>query len=222
MKLKPMGKRNLSNLLSILAIIMLISACRSATQLPSLATPAVSLSQSVTIELPGTATPSLSPVEYLDSSNLDDLQKVAKSPIWLPTYIPHSLQFYKAWIASYANGDENIRVLYSEPGDPLDAKRKMLDIQMTVTDEPVSMDTISRQYKIAALDVQEVTVRGQRGFTYWTQSVAAGNSAYLVWREESMNFLIALSGNWPQPSKDNPHALDGLLLKIAESLENVH
>jgi hypothetical protein len=79
------------------------------------------------------------------------------------------LPFYKAWIFDYPNGTENVRLLYSEPGNSLDANLKSLDIQMTMTVEIFSNDSISQQFKITALDVREVQVRGQTGYTYWTQ-----------------------------------------------------
>jgi hypothetical protein len=69
------------------------------------------------------------------------------------------------------------------------------------------------------LDVQ---VRGQTGFTYWTRSAAAGNSAFLVWGEGKINFFLSLSGNWPDPDENHPRDLDEILLGIAESLRAVH
>ena len=186
----------------------------TATSLPTATPP-----PTPTVTAPPTATPPSSPTQYLEFSNLSDLQKLTKFPIWLPTYIPDNLSFYKAWITNYANGNQNVRLLYSEPGNPLDANLKLLDIQMTMTDEIVSNDSITHQFKITALDVREIQVRGQAGFTYWTRSGAAGNSAYLVWREGTFNFSISLFGAWPQPDESNPHGLDDMLLTIAKSLQ---
>jgi hypothetical protein len=154
-------------------------------------------------------------------ASLSDLQKVTKFPIWLPTYLPNNLPFYKAWITNYANGDQNVRVLYSDPGNSLDANLKSLDIQMTMTDEAISRDSIAQQFKITALGLRDVQVRGQTGFTYWVQSGAAGNLAVLTWREGKINFSISLFGAWPQPDESNPHGLDDMLIKIAQSLQTV-
>jgi hypothetical protein len=186
------------------------------------ATSAVSLASSTsTASTPDTVTlPSL-PTQYLEFSNLSDLQKVTKFPIWLPTYIPDNLPFYKGWISDYANGNENIRLLYSEHGYSLDANLKSLEVQMKMTDEIISRDSISHQFKVIALDMQEVQVRGQTGFTYWTRSVAAGNASYLIWREGTFNFSVSLFGAWSQPDESNPHGLDNILLMIAKSLQTV-
>lgn len=187
-----------------------------------IAAPAVSLTPSASVAgAPVTVVPPSSPAQYLEFSNLSDLQKLTKFPIWLPTYIPDNLPFYKAWIADYANGNQNVRLLYSEPGNSLDANLKSLDIQMIMTDEIVSSDSITHQFKVTALDVREMQVRGQTGFTYWTRSGAAGNSAYLVWREGTFNFSISLFGAWPQPGESIPHGLDNMLLTIAKSLQTM-
>jgi hypothetical protein len=166
-----------------------------------------------------TVVPPLLPTQYLEFSNLKDLQKAAKFPIWLPTYIPDDLPLYKAWVTDYANGNQNVRLLYSEQGNSRDANLKSIDIQMTMTDETISNDSITHQFKVTALDVREVQVRDQMGFTYWTRSGAAGNSAHLVWREGSFNFSIVLFGAWPQPDESNSHGLDNVLLMIARSLQ---
>lgn len=65
-------------------------------------------------------------------------------------------------------------------------------------------------------------VRGQTGFTYWTQSGAGGNSSILTWREGICNIRLSLFGDWPQPDDMNPHRLDDLLIAIAESLQIIY
>ena len=173
---------------------------------------------------PGSNTPATlsasAPSEYLEFSTLSELQKHAGFPIWIPGYIPGHLPLYRAWIARYATGDENVRLLYSEPGNSLDASLKSLDIQMTRSDEMITSDSIAHQFRITPLDVRQIRVRGQSGFTYWAQSGAAGNSAHLDWREGAFNFSITLYGDWPAPDRANPHALDALLFKIAASLQS--
>jgi hypothetical protein len=159
------------------------------------------------------------PAQYLEFSNLSSAQKAAKFSIWLPSPIPDNLPFYKAWISDYADGRENVRVVYLESGDPLDSNLKSLDIQMTETNQPLTLDSITHQFRETALDIREVQVRGQGGYSYWTPSAAAGNSAVLTWREGKVNIQISLSGDWPQPDASHPHALDDLLLKIAGSLQ---
>lgn len=200
-----MNKAKFLNLLVLLAMATWIASCQQSNPSTSVAAP----------------TGSLTPTTSSEFSSLSDLQKVTKFPIWLPTYFPDNLPFYKAWINNYANGDQNVRVLYSEPGNSPDANLKSLDIQMTLTNEIISSDSIAQQFKITALDIREVQVRGQTGFTYWARSGAAGNSAYLVWREGNINFSISLFGAWPQPDESNPHGLDDMLIKIAKSLQTV-
>jgi hypothetical protein len=168
-----------------------------------------------------TISPAPAPTQYLEFTDLNELQKAGKFPIWLPAYIPDNLPFFKGWVTDYANGDQNVRLLYSEPGNLPDANLKSLDLQMTQTDESVSRDSLTHQFKIIAMDLQEVQVRGQPGFTYWVQSGAAGNFACLAWRAGKLNFLLTLSGDWPQPDGSNPHGLDATLVKVAESLGNV-
>jgi hypothetical protein len=157
--------------------------------------------------------------QYLEYSDLSAAQKATWFPVGLPNSIPEGLPFYKAWISDYANGSENIRVLYMEPGNPLDANLKSIDIQMTKTNQPITLDSITHQFKEMPHDVREVSVRGQTGFSYWISSVAAGNSAVLTWREGTVNFRISVSGDWPQPDANHPHALDEVMLKIAEALQ---
>ena len=207
--------------LAILACVAMLAACQAASSL----TPGVPATISptppmVNVVATNTILPPLAPTQYLEFTDLNELQKASKFPIWLPASIPDNLPFFKSWVADYANGDQNVRLLYSEPGNLPDANLKSLDIQMTRTDEGVSRESLSNQFKIIALDVEEVQVRGQTGFTYWTQSGAAGNSACLAWREGKLNFLLTLSGDWPQPDESNPHALDATLVKIAESLQS--
>jgi hypothetical protein len=132
--------------------------------------------------------------EYYDYSNLSELQEDTDFPIWLPAYIPDNLPFCKGRIADYANGDQNVMLVYSEPGNSRYPKRRSLSIQMTMTDEIISSDSIARQLKVTALDIREIQVRGKAGYAYWTRSVSTGNSAYLVWREEEFNFSLSLSG----------------------------
>jgi len=62
---------------------------------------------------------------------------------------------------------------------------------------------------------------GFTGASPMQQSGAAGNSAYLVWREGTFNFSIALFGAWPQPDESNPHGLDNTLLIVAKSMQTV-
>jgi hypothetical protein len=137
----------------------------------------------------------------------------------VPGSVPDDLPFYKAWISDYTDGSENIRVSYLEPGDPLDANLKSLDIQMTETNQPLTLDSIMHQFRETPLDVREIQVRGQTGYSYWMPSGAAGNSAVLTWREGTVDIRISLSGDWPEPDTSHPHALDDLLLKIAGSLQ---
>jgi WD40 repeat protein len=165
------------------------------------------------------AAPPQLPVQTQEFTDLSAAQKSVGFPLWLPAFIPDGLPFYKAWISDYADGSQIASVHYSEPGDPLDANLKRLDIQMTRTDQPLTLDSITHRVKTTAWDVREVRVRGQTGFTYWSPGVAMGNSAHLEWRQGSFNFSISLYGNWPQPDENHPHALDDLLLKIATSLQ---
>lgn len=209
-------------LFSIEFIILMtgLSSCRHGS-------PVISLSPTVNSPVPTVYVPSETattlgpsmPTQYLEFASLDDLLKTARFQIMVPTSIPDNLPFSKAWTTDYANGDQNIRLLYSEPGNALDANIKLIDIQMKMTAELVTKETIAAQFKIAPLDLQGVEVRGQTGFTYWTQSGAAGNSASLTWREVNINFTISLFGNWPAPDNSNPHGLDNLLITIANSLQ---
>ena len=192
-----------------LTIILITSACQLGISLTPAATP----------NTPATPTPPSLPTRYSEFSNLSNVQQAARFPVWLPAFIPETLPFYKAWVSDYADGSETIRIVYAEPGDPLDANLKAVDVQLTQTDQGLSRDSITHQFKVNALDVREVSVRGQTGFTYWTRSGAAGNSAILVWREGVVKISVALHGDWPQPDENNPHGLDGTLLKIAASLQ---
>jgi hypothetical protein len=214
------SKTRFPGVLAVLLICAFLPACRpgaiAPTRLPS-ANPSMP-----TIKKPeakgSQVSPSL-PLEYLQFDSLADLEKAARFPIWLPTALPVDLTFSKAWIANYAGGDQNVRLLYTAPGSLPDANLKSFDLQMTFTDEVITKDTLLHQSKAAALDVRQVPVRGQTGYTYWVPSGAAGNVACLAWREGRLNILISLFGDWPQPDGKNPHGLDPQLLRIAESLQ---
>ena len=164
-----------------------------------------------------TATQNL--VQNLEFSDLKAVAKSARFPVWLPGFVPKGLQFYHACISDYADGSETVSLLFMEPGDPLDANLKSLFIQMTEPGQPFTLDAIFHQFKVTAWDVRAVQVRGQEGFSYWTPSVAAGNSAVLLWHAGQANFQISIYGNWPGPDESHPHALDDLMIKIAESMQ---
>jgi hypothetical protein len=225
---KKMKNKRIERLMTI-GLILILTACAvqsvSTAVPPSIVSPPTA---SATIE-PIILTPALSatlapgqPVEYLEFSDLADAQAAATFSLWLPAFIPDDLGFYRAWVSNYADGSENVRILYAEPGDTLrDASRKMLDLQMTRTEEVISQEAITRQLKVNVQDVREVQVRGQMGFTYWTQSGAGGNFSVLTWREGKFNNRLSLFGDWPQPDDVNPHRLDDLLIEVAESLQTV-
>ena len=196
---------------------MILPACQPDTSLPQVATTSIPLTPFATLSV---THPPL-PTRHLEFPNLNEAQTAAMFSIWLPNVIPDDLPFYKAGISDYADGSENVSIVYLEPGDPLDANLKMFDIQITRTDEPVSYQIITHQFKVNTLDVHEVQVRGRTGFTYWTRSGAAGNSAHLTWREGTLNFRLSLTGAWPQPDENNPHGLDSTLLKVADSLQSM-
>jgi hypothetical protein len=210
------------NLLAIMLTIISISSCKSIYAPTPISTVPASLTPTELIAgvTETVISPSI-PIQNLEFSNLSDLTKATKLQIWIPTNIPDNLPFYKAWITDYANGNQNVRLLFAKPGISLDANSKSLDMQVMVTDEIVSRNSITHQFKVIALDVKEVQVRGQTGFTYWTKSVAAGNSAFLVWREGTVNFSLSLFGNWPPPDESNTHGLDNMLLMIAKALHTL-
>ena len=165
---------------------------------------------------PATSAPR--PLRSFEFAELSDAQNAATFPLLTPTFIPENLPFHRAWASDYEDGSQSVRILYTVPSDKLDANQKMVDVQLTKTDAPVTLDLVTHQFKVTALDVRDVQVRGQTGYTYWSPAVTAGNSAVLMWREGQLNIKITLFGAWPQPDKSNPHRLDDLLLKIAESL----
>ena len=171
------------------------------------------------LPLTGTATPPMLPVQYLEFSDLSAAQKAARFPLRLPGSVPDDLPFYKAWISDYADRSENVRLFYQELGDPINANLKSLDIQTAETNQPLTLDSINHQFRETQLDLRQVEVRGQDGYSYWIPSEAAGNSAVLIWREGTVDIRISLSGDWPQPDASHPHALEDLLLKIAGSLQ---
>jgi hypothetical protein len=222
-----MKTKRIERLMTI-GLLLTLTACAVQSVSTSVPSNIVSPPTASATDVPITITPALSatlstgqPIEYLEFSDLAEAQAAARFPLWIPTFIPDDLRFYRAWVSNYADGSENIRILYAEPGEPRDASRKMLDLQMTRTEEVISQETITRQLKVSALDIREVQVRGQTGFTYWTQSGAGGNSSILTWREGTLNIHLTLFGDWPQPDEMNPHRLDDLLIKIGESLQTV-
>ena len=105
-------------------------------------------------------------MQNLEFTDLCAVRKSARFPVRLTEFVPKGLPFYHAYISDYADGSENVSLLYSEPGDPLDANLKSLFIQMTEPGQPVTLDSIFHQFKVTALDVREIQVRGQEGSSY--------------------------------------------------------
>jgi hypothetical protein len=171
-----------------------------------------------------TATPTeganpLVPESYAEFTDLKTLQEQAAFAIWTPSFVPEELPFLKGWLAEFTDGSQEAALLYSEPGDPLDAHLKGLQIHITKTSQPITRESISQRLKSNPQDLLDVTVRGQPGFTYREPSTAAGNMACLEWRKGGFNFSITLSGDWPQPDESTPHGLDPLLIQVAEGLQ---
>ena len=147
------------------------------------------------------------------------LRKTARFPIWMPGFVPKGLLFQRGYIEDYANGSQNVELFYSALGDQTDINLKTMVIVMSEPGQPISLDSIFHQFKVTILDVREIQVRGQEGFSYWTPCGACNNSAVLFWREDNVDFRITLNGNWPAPDDSHPHALDAVLLLIAEGLK---
>ncbi len=170
-----------------------------------------------------TATPLATPVEYLEFMQLSEAQQAARFPLLVPTFVPEGMPLYRVWISDYGDGTQKVRILWSEPGgtlyERLHGGKKMVDVQSTITETPVSLDSIVFEFNGNALDPRAVRVRGQVGCTFWSRSVSGGNWATLTWREGSLNISVSLFGPWPQPDEDNPHSLDETLLRVAESLQ---
>jgi len=162
------------------------------------------------------------PAVAKEYSSLASLQKKARFSLLLPQSLPQDLVFSRGWISDSVDGTETVHLVYSEPGDPLDANLKVVDIFQSLSPEPVTSDSLSQADKETALGVIQMQVRGRTGFAYWEQSVAAGNSAHLAWREGGVNFQIVLFGNWPAPTAATPHPLDSRLQQIAASLQSAH
>src|SRR5271157_513915 len=168
---------------------------------------------------PGTATPVPQPGRTLEFSSLESARNAAGFPLMAPGFIPANLPFSGGWLMDNADGSESVQLNYFEPGDPLDANIRSVFVSQTWTNQPITPAAAVQQRREVAWDVQKVQVRGQSGFSYWSPGNASGNSAHLIWREESINYEIDLYGNWPQPDESNPHRLDSLLLQIAASLQ---
>jgi hypothetical protein len=159
------------------------------------------------------------PVQTLKFSNLRALQKSASFPIWLPGFVPKGLLFQRGYISEYANGSQDIELFYSEPGDLTDVNLKTMMVEMSEPGQLISLNSIFNRFKETAWDVREIQVRGQAGFSYWTPCGACSNSAVLFWREDNVDIHITLFGNWPAPDESHPHALDEVMLLVAQGLK---
>jgi len=113
------------------------------------------------------------PVQNLEFTDLSAVRKFARFPIWLPEFVPKGLPFYHAYISDYADGSENVRVVYMELGNLPDADIKSLDILMISTDQPVTLDSITHQFRTILIHDRRVQVRAQTGYSYWTASSPA-------------------------------------------------
>jgi hypothetical protein len=166
-----------------------------------------------------TATVPPLPMQSLEFSNLEALRKTARFPIWLPGFVPKGLLFQRGYIEDYADGSQAVSLFYSEPGDLTDVNLKTMDVVMSTPAPPITLDSIFHQFKLTAWDVREIQVRGLDGYSYWTPYGAITNSAGLFWREDDMNIRITLIGDWPAPDESHPHALDEVMLLVAEGLK---
>ena len=53
----------------------------------------------------------------------------------------------KSWVSEYADGSQQVGLVYSAPGDPADATIKRLFVQMTRTDKPLTLESIFQRPK---------------------------------------------------------------------------
>ncbi|TKJ29439.1 MAG: hypothetical protein CEE40_08505 [Chloroflexi bacterium B3_Chlor] len=165
------------------------------------------------------------PVQWLELTELTEAREVATFPLLVPAFVPEGIPLHMIRVSDYADDTQNVRILYLEPGGTLyeivHGGKKMVDVQLTMTEIPVPLDSIARMSYGNVLDIREVQVRGQVGYTYWSRSVSAGNWATLTWREGALDIRVSVIGPWPQPHEYNPHGLDETLLRIAESLQTL-
>jgi hypothetical protein len=216
---------------SLITITALLVSCRPATPvamptMPSEVPPSELLLAPTPTGTPlATRTPLPMPIRHLEFTQLNEAQGAARFPLLVPTFVPEGIPLHKTWVSDYADGTRKVRILWSEPGgtlyERLHGGKKMVDVQLTMTEIPVSLDSIVSEFNGNVLDARELQVRGHVGYSFWSRSVSAGNWATLTWRDGPLNISVSLFGAWPQPDECNPHGLDGTLLKIAESLQNL-
>jgi hypothetical protein len=214
---------------SLITIAALLVSCRPAAPvamptMPGEVSPGELLPTPTTTGTPlATGTPVPMPIRHLEFTQLNEAQEAARFSLLVPTFVPEGIPLHKIWVSDYADGTRKVRILWSEPGgtlyERLHGGKKMVDVQLTMTEIPVSLDSIVSELNGNVLDAREVRVHGQVGYSFWSRSVSAGNWATLTWREGPLNISVSLLGPWPQPDEYNPHGLDDTLLKIAESLQ---
>jgi len=146
--------------------------------------------------------------------------QAAGFPLLVPDRVPGDLPLDSAWVWSDSGGRDT-RLLYSAHCPPLDASCRMLDVRLTynpglAADTPLPPPAGKSQ---AQWDPRPVQVRGHAGYTWWEPAVAMGNAAVLSWREDHVTIELRLYGDWPEVGEKDPHALDDVLLQIAESLQ---
>jgi ribosomal protein S18 acetylase RimI-like enzyme len=160
------------------------------------------------------------PIQSQKFTDLDQAQAAAEIPFLVPAFFPAPLPLCSIWVSDFLNGDQWVRILYCEPGEPLDNRLKGLDVILYRTDQGLSAENIQKDdLKTPPIDLQEVTVRNLPGWTYWNFSGAGGNWASLEWREDGINYRVGIHGNWPYPTKENQNIWAPLLLQVAESLQ---
>ncbi len=148
-----------------------------------------------------------------------EAQQAVGFTILAPSPVPNDLPLSQINVCNYPDGKQFAQLIYyvPSPQDP-HSGNPGINLIETSPEEAITPEGLANQFRIPALDLHEAQVRGTTGYLYWTSSVSGGNAALLEWNEGGVSYRLSLSGNWPQPSEQNPRLLDQTLLDIANSL----
>ncbi len=225
-----------------LALALLLGACSTTaapqtatptatTAVPASPTPTETLVPTATAEATATLLPTLTPAANNPPASspaipqsqlyasLDEAQAAAAFTILTPASVPDDLPLSKIFVDDYADGHQVIRLYYAVASNDAHSLNRTVFLSESNENQELNAQTIGLQFKSMAMDVQEVDVQGQTGYTYWSPAGSAGNSATLAWQRDGLTIFMTLFGDWPQPDAQHPHSLDDTLLTLAGSLE---
>jgi hypothetical protein len=152
-----------------------------------------------------------------DTRDLAGLQHAVPFPLQVPTYLPRGFTLDWALYNEYADGTWDIAIYYARlPSDT--QAGGLITLYYNQSEETILEYLAARLVNACAL--RDVQVSGHGGYTLWDAGTG-GESAVLIWQDGDLKVSIWVELGDVRPSAEVPHALDDVLLQIADSMRPI-